>query len=312
MNNTGLTVQQKPNWVTGVTLYSENVTHVAKVIFRALTNGVTVNSINDYRLNDVLNAAITKVHLDLQRALPGETELVYMRSEIIKRIRIKKWNIRDTEILIAFENGINNEYGEYYGLNAISFNKFIAAYCSTENTDRMEALKTLNAPREEKQQPPSPVKQFSISLKNALNGYKNFLADTKTVKDENGERIIFGSAGRFGSVIFDFFYKILLFEITQEEIDDIMKRGLELHHHELLVKRSQQTSALKRKDTEKAIEKIVNLMQVETENKPESGEVNPLVVSAAKRIYINELFQGFYAEEINIMGLARMIYQLKK
>lgn len=301
--NTTPAVISKSNAIVGVPIYEDPIGHEARVILKALQEGVLVSALNDYRLTESLNVAITAAYLMLKRQMPDaeDKDFLFMKLQIVKRIRNKRYNIRDTEILIAFENGIHGEYGEYYGLTAVSFSMFIAAYCDQSNTNRTAALAQLNAPKEMAKVIPSRQKQFEIAKENALTGYRLFLKDTRT--DESG-RVVFGTTGHFGSVIFNFLYEIRVFLITQEEIDDVLKRAASVYMAQLKQKAAAQTDTLRRKEVESVISKFMGSIESNTAN---PGEADPMLWATAKQVYIDDIFAGYYMEELTDEALGEMI-----
>lgn len=275
----------------GVPLYQEKPSSMVPIIMETIRKGTVVNKVNDFNLYNVLIANITKVYADLKQHLPGQKQLDYDANGVINLMRKKKLNIRDTEIILAFENGIHGMYGEYFGINVVSLFKFITEY-SKSDTDRTEALRQLNAPVEEEKREPSIPEKFIISKKNALDGYRMFLK-SQTVD-------------HYGAVIFDFFYKIRLIIVTQEEIDDVMQRGSDLHFYELKRKSAAKADTLLRKEVENQIAAFLDKM-VEDNHKPDG--TNPLVVLQAKRIYIEDLYRGFSLDEMTVEALEREIYE---
>lgn len=272
-----------------IQLYRENPSTQVSVIAQAISEGTLINSLNDNALYDVIKMAVTVIYQDLRQQMPENDDLKYMILGVIRKVRHKKVNIRDKEIMIAFQNGVAEEYGKYFGITVVSLNMFISSYVA--NADRLEALRSINSPKVVDKPAPTILERFNVAKINSVKGYENFLKH--------------GTSDHYGSVIFDFFYQARVFLITQEEIDEIMNRGSALYLHQLKEKAQNQKDVLRRKEVEGQIKNHVDKMI--SNGQPDSS--NPLVVSLAKRIFIDDLYNSYSFDDMTTEKLTELIEQ---
>ena len=85
--------------------------------------------LEDYNeVYDIVLANVVKSINHLGWKLPDDTDLDILVGEITNSIQTNHKPFRKEEIQICFYKGIRGEYGEYYGANVVTFDKFIAAY----------------------------------------------------------------------------------------------------------------------------------------------------------------------------------------
>src|SRR5690606_11386191 len=82
-------------------------------------------------------------------------------------------NIRIEEIPIAIKRGTRKEYGDYFGLNVISFSGFLKSYLESE--DRKRAAIDFSKKNIEDKKIPSSEEILSMENKMIINAYSKFL-----------------------------------------------------------------------------------------------------------------------------------------
>ena len=117
-----------------------------------------------------LNALVTKIYIIAGQAIDDDEILDFTVSELQKDVTTRYKGLTLQEVEIALTNGVKGDYGEYYGLNIRSFNKFLSEYTFSE--ERGKALES-RIPRVD------PVKQLSAK---------------GTITREENERIAYGNA----------------------------------------------------------------------------------------------------------------------
>lgn len=82
-----------------------------------------------------LVGVITRVHVIAGQAVDKNT-LEFMAAELKKDLYSRFKGLTLKEVELALTNGVKGDYGEYYGLNIRSFNKFLNAYTFSEERGR--------------------------------------------------------------------------------------------------------------------------------------------------------------------------------
>lgn len=161
-----------------------------------------VNNVSDQDLKSKLLLVVASSFLTAGFKAPeSELELNIILNEIIAEQRRNKTNLRIDEIEIAFKNGVHKKYGDYFGLNAVSFCMFIREYVKEES--RLEAIRLKNMPEPKKEPTEQEIKQLSIN--NAITAFNELKSK--------------GTVGRFGVVVYDFLEKekILILDVPTKK-----------------------------------------------------------------------------------------------
>jgi len=141
-----------------------------KSILKAIESNL-VNQLDNDTIEEKLIDLVNKTHLIAGIKHSGDIrELNTTVSEIIAELRFNKTNIRINEIEIAFQNGVHKKYGDYFGLNAVTFCGFIKSYIL--DPTRLEAIKLKNMTEEKKQ--PTLQERFETAKNLALTAYDKF------------------------------------------------------------------------------------------------------------------------------------------
>nr|GFB23860.1 hypothetical protein [Tanacetum cinerariifolium] len=244
--------------------------------------------------SEAKNKQITEYEIENEYDILEDLNIKKKEEEKIEKLTnvlVAEWNfteLKDKEIMIAFQNGATGDYGKYFGLNVVYFTMFLTEYIN--HTDRLEAVRLINTPEVVHTPIPTPEDMFKTAVFNSCLGYSNFIKH--------------GTTDHYGSVIYDFLFSINFFTITQEEIDECFKRANTLYFANLKEKKASQKDVLRRKEVENQIKSFLDKISTETEHK-DNG--NPIVISLAKRCFIDDLYQSFQFEEVSILDLQNMI-----
>lgn len=265
-------------------LYNPSQTSQVSTIKNALESPM-VNLTSDADLYDKILPIYTACHVDLKQNLPDDPkDTTYIIKKIITNLRRHQRNIRIDEIELAFSNGIHGKYGKWFGLSVVTFCMFISEYC--KDIDRIEALERRNKVPPTKKQP-SDREIFRLCKKNAL---KAFIL----IQKEN-------TTGRFGSLVFDFFYNIKLFLISQEEINEVYEAAKNQHLMELKSRKQIASDPLKKREIDNQISEYIDRVK-------DGKDAGAAVWSTAKKIYIDNFFDtAIKFEETTIKDLINMI-----
>lgn len=83
-----------------------------------------------------LNLLVVKVYAIAGQAKPEIMDQNFMVTELHKDVITRFKSLTLQEVDIALTNGVKGDYGEYFGLNVKSFNKFLNAYTFSEERGR--------------------------------------------------------------------------------------------------------------------------------------------------------------------------------
>ncbi len=166
-----------------------------KTILNAVQSEL-VNKLTNDTLEDKLLDLVKQTHLIAGIKHSGDmNELNITVSEIIAEMRLNKTNIRVDEIEIAFKNGAHKKYGDYFGLNAVTFCSFIKSYVLDPN--RLEAIKITKV--EQPKTEPTREQKFEIGKNLALSTLQKFLEE-KPIDIEGAT--VYRFLRKFGIVVY--------------------------------------------------------------------------------------------------------------
>jgi hypothetical protein len=219
--------------------------------------GNNIADLLDKELERVIQEALATIFADLSR-VPEKHDVTYLVGELFKFIKHKYKHLRKDEIKIAFRNGVQGKYGEYFGVNFVSLSMFLEKYATSE--ERAKAIieqrpeRLLEAPAQE----PIDVMQRVKEL------YRDF---KKT-----------GICDDIGNVAYDYLDAQAKIEFTPEQ----KRKFMELAHAEMLIlfdpKKAKDLQELREKDR-----KLVSLLQ---------GKLEGLKKVKAKKLALIEHFKN--------------------
>jgi hypothetical protein len=219
--------------------------------------GTQISELLDKEIERSIQEALAVVFADLQK-IPEKNDVIYLTNELFKLIKHKYKHLRKDEIKIAFRNGIQGKYNDYYGINFVSLSMFLEKYATSE--ERAKAIieqrpeRLLEAPAQE----PIDVMQRVREL------YRDF---KKT-----------GTCDDIGNVAYDYLDAQAKIEFTPEQ----KRKFMELAHAEMLIlfdpKKAKDLQELREKDR-----KLVSLLQ---------GKLEGLKKVKAKKLALIEHFKN--------------------
>lgn len=208
------------------------------------------------------------------KAPESTIEVNHMIDEIIRQMRINKTNIRVKEIKIAFSNGAHKKYGDYFGLNAVSFYQFIKSYVIDSN--RLETIKEKNNTMHGNNKP-SDKEIYNLKKTNAYNALNEFKQK--------------GTCGRFALDVYNFFEEIKLITLTQEEKNEYWRQAKQEYQNFLTSKRNQIVTMDDKRKLDKDYAEALN-----------GGKTARFVV-ISKRLIVDDFFKSIVFEETDLLTL---------
>lgn len=208
------------------------------------------------------------------KAPESSQEVTHMIDEIIRQMRINKTNIRIDEIKIAFSNGVHKKYGDYFGLNAVSFYEFIKSYVI--DTVRLETIKERNKAMQENNKP-TDEEIYQLKKTNALSALNEFKAKR--------------TCGRFALDVYDFFCELKLIDLSQEEKNEYWRLAKQEYQNYL---NSQRAKMITMEDKRKLDKEYAEAL--------EGGKTARFVV-ISKRLIVDDYFRTIVMEETDLLTL---------
>ena len=108
------------------------------------------------RLMDI----VSKTEFELGYKASDAKHMAMMCNALLEEIKTSFKSIRIDELVIAFKNGARGEFGEFFGLSVVTFNKWINGHQISEK--RREALKSIRD--SEKIEVKQPSKQEALKM----------------------------------------------------------------------------------------------------------------------------------------------------
>ena len=109
------------------------IQHIKEVI----VNGEVISSLSDEKILAQLSVYLKYIYNDLGQ-VPHADDVAYLKSQLLPLLRNKFGTLRIAEVGLAFRNGVQKKYGEYFGVNFVSLSMFLEAYTSSQ--DRCDAV----------------------------------------------------------------------------------------------------------------------------------------------------------------------------
>lgn len=107
-------------------------------------------------LKDRVIKTLAKTYIDCGKVIESK-ELMSLSNGVINEIKRYFINLKIDELDLCFQNGVRKQYGEYFGLNIVTFHQWIKSYMAEDK--RAEALKIRSTPRVE------PIKEYTAEDK---------------------------------------------------------------------------------------------------------------------------------------------------
>ena len=214
-----------------------------------------------------LNALVTKVYAIAGQAITELEILDFIVSELQKDVLTRFKGLTLQEIEIALTNGVKGDYGEYYGLNIKSFNKFLNEYTFSEERGKaLEARMTRVAP--EKQLPAKGTITREEIQRTAYNNALDIFEVYKQTKE----------CPDHGNIVYNYLDKLGLIKFDAKEKWEMM------------------SEAKKTREKERDILGKTSVISSVIEKQQEGG----IVVAYAKKIALKRYFGGLVKLEIEL------------
>lgn len=144
----------------------QSLTHVKKALLSPMARNYNRNE-----LIDVIGASVAKA---FQKAgqTPEKEDSYFITSEVVKDVLLFYPNIRVEEIPIAIEKGLVGDFGNYFGINALSISKFLKAHMESEYRKK-EAIE-LRKESEPTKQEPTKEERFEAETRVIAQAYNKF------------------------------------------------------------------------------------------------------------------------------------------
>lgn len=217
-----------------------------------------------------LNALVTKVHAIAGQAITELEILDFMVTELKKDVLTRFKGLTLQEVEIALTNGVKGDYGEYYGLNVKSFNKFLNAYTFSE--ERSKALSS-------RLTPVTPEKQLSsrgtitreenerVAIENAFYTFEEYKRSKQCFDP--------------GNCVYDFLDRLKLIKFTPADKWKFMEE------------------AKKQRETERKFLGKTMLISDVIEKQQEGG----IIVAYAKKIALKRYFDDLVNNEVELKAI---------
>lgn len=164
-------------------------------------NSKLIVDMQQNELKDRVIKTLAKTYIDSGKVIDSK-ELMSLSNGMINEIKRYFINLKIDELDLCFQNGVRKQYGEYFGLNIVTFHQWIKSYMAEDK--RAEAIKIRSTPRIE------PIKEYTAKDKIRIRDEFINHAKTRYIKS--------GVFGLYEPSIADI-YKILVAkdELTENE-----------------------------------------------------------------------------------------------
>jgi hypothetical protein len=119
-------------------------------------NSKLIVDMQQNELKDRVIKVLAKTYIDCGKVIESK-ELISLSNGVINEIKRYFINLKIDELDLCFQNGVRKVYGEYFGLNIVTFHQWIKSFMAEEK--RLEAIKIRSTPRIE------PIKEYTEEQK---------------------------------------------------------------------------------------------------------------------------------------------------
>jgi ribosomal protein L15 len=183
------------------------------MLIRQSMDGLKVREMDYYAMRGTVEAIIMSLYTLLGQ-IGQKPDVQAMCKPLIKDLQTRYRGLTLSEVEYALNAGVRGDYGEYYGINVVTINKWLKMYCSSEA--RREANREKNlAGLPEYTGPTAEEKRKIIerSYEDALNDVRA----GKYVKDLNN--VIYDMLDRRGKINFTVKQKWAFMEQAKRELE---------------------------------------------------------------------------------------------
>jgi hypothetical protein len=119
-------------------------------------NSKLIVDMQQQELKDRVIKTLAKTYIDCGKVIESK-ELMSLSNGVINEIKRYFINLKIDELDLCFQNGVRKVYGEYFGLNIVTFHQWIKSFMAEEK--RLDAIKIRSTPRIE------PIKEYTAEDK---------------------------------------------------------------------------------------------------------------------------------------------------
>lgn len=236
---------------------------------------ITVRNAEDFDLRTLLAKSIATAFQDSGQA-SNANDASYLIETMLSEVKKNFPNIRINEIPIAIEKGIRKEFGQYFGLNVLSFSSFIQSYL--ESAERINAVKEFQKTLEPVKHTPSPEEVQEGIRKAIVNAYNTFVEK--------------GFYEDYGNFIYDKMDEMGLISLSVPRKTQIYQQA------QLSIANKKNPLQSVNRQEFKEFTKVLELV-----NNPDSILGKDMIKKEAKKIALQIVFKDFLEVETNINEL---------
>lgn len=230
-------------------------------IKKALKDNTRIADLTEGAILNQLSVYLKYVYNDLGQ-VPHEEDAAYLKSQLVKLLQVKYTYLNISEVGIAFRNGIQKVYGEYFGINFVSLSMFIKAYA--ESQERCDARVQLQTETMSSRLLEAPEQEFDGEAWVAKL-YAEFLEK--------------GICEDHGNLAYDYLNRSGKINLTYEEKEAIWKDAQEFCRNKLNAEKEANRNLFHIRELEKKLIEVLEAKQ------------SPMVVVKAKQLALIEHFK---------------------
>lgn len=231
-------------------------------IKKALKDSTRIADLTEGAILNQLGVYLKYVYNDLGQ-VPHEEDAAYLKSQLVKLLQVKYTYLNISEVGIAFRNGIQKVYGEYFGINFVSLSMFIKAY--VESQERCDARVQL---------------QIESSSARLLDVPKQEFDGEAWVAKLYAEFLEKGTCEDHGNLAYDYLNKNGLINLSYEQKEIIWNEAQGFCKLKLNAEKDASKNYYHFKELEK---KLIEVLE---------NAKSPMVVVKAKQLALVEYFKG--------------------
>jgi len=259
--------------MSGLQLYKQqnldisNFTPREIEIYDALQSPM-IKDVSEAELYELFRYAVNKAYLMAVYTAPEPEQFTIVVDETMKMSKSKYGFVRAKEVPLIFVRGCSKEFGEFMGLNFITFMGWFDGYIKDKK--RIE----LTTPAKETKEP-TLQERFEIASKNAMDAFLAY----KIGKDISLQ----------APTVYRFLRGIKLFEYTEAEQDEFWEQSKQDIYRDLKLKKAVTIEKFKREEIEKQL----------------NGElsIDEKIKAQAQRLGLYSFFQAIMMEEADLQEL---------
>lgn len=254
-------------------LQTSHPTPVATQKTATLLNSPRAIDAPPQQLEYVLAQAMAKAFADMGlKTDERRQDINYLVQNMPAEVTRNLPNIRLAEIPVAINRGILQQFGEFYGLNVVTFMRFLMAHYQSEQ--RLEAVKAhlAAATNTSESLPPTPRQMQQNRLNRMATAFKQYKAQ--------------GYYNDYGSLVFDNINALGKIPFDTEQEAQILQQARQnlIDRHSRLSLYADERASLRA-----TLNQIIH------------GEANHLIITEAKRITLYALFDDLIEKGVDIL-----------